>query len=445
MASFVVALSSRKARDERLAGGKGAGLARLTRAGFPVPPGFVITTAAFREAIAGAFEHIQAPRSDAPDGGPGSGADRIAPEAADDIAADWGSRGEDRRAQTPASSPALSVRPDLLQAARQALLAWEMPAPLHRAVLCAYHRLGGGPVAVRSSMVGEDGCGGSFAGQLDTVLDVSGEDALLDAVRRVLASAFGDRLWAYLKKGAHTVSAQANLDPHAPSALNALPAPRAPHPPDAHSATHPGTSPPSLAVVVQRMVRAEVSGVAFSVDPVTCRPGVVIEATPGLGEDLVQGRVRPDRYRLDPRHMLVESASSRSGNPLLGQAKARALSGLVSSIAALAASPQDVEWALDGRGFHILQSRPISSIAGKTVYSRRMVSDMAPGLVKPLVWSTKYLSMAENVFGQIFDALLGPTGVRLHAPRRPDPLAPLHGRNDVGRTFLADRPARQFF
>ncbi|MFO7732638.1 MAG: PEP/pyruvate-binding domain-containing protein [Candidatus Aminicenantes bacterium] len=330
MTGFVVPLSSRKARDPSRAGGKGSGLARLVRAGFPVPPGFVITTAAFREAITQVSALIKL------------------------------------------SGPVPSFSADQLEAARRALLAWDMPAPLRRAVLDAYRRLAG-PVAVRSSMVGEDSKAGSLAGQLDTVLEVDGEEALLDAVRRVLASAFGDRLWAYLAKSG------------------------------------PRTN-PSMAVVVQRMVRAKVSGVAFSADPVTCEPGVVIEAVPGLGEDLVQGRVRPDRYRLDPGQRLAGSAPARPGGPLLDETKARELGGLVRSIAVLAAAPQDVEWAFDGRRFHVLQARPISSISGKTVYSRRMVSDMAPGLVKPLVWSTKYLSMAEKVFGRIFDALLGPTG-----------------------------------
>lgn len=362
MAAPVLFLSSRKARDERLAGGKGAGLARLARAGFPVPPGFVISTAAFSEVITQASAAIMPP-------GPGS-----------------------------------SFSAEQLEAARRSLLAWDMPAPLRRAVLVAYRRLGAGPVAVRSSMVGEDSKAGSLAGQLDTVLGVDGEETLLDAVRRVLASAFGDRLWAYLAKGVRASSGFGNVDPHP------APDPHAFQPPEAHPAAHREATPLSMAVVVQRMVRATVSGVAFSADPVTCEPGVVIEAAPGLGEDLVQGRVRPDRYRLDPGQRLAGSAPARPGSPLLDETKARELGGLVRSIAVLAAAPQDVEWAFDGRRFHVLQARPISSISGKTVYSRRMVSDMAPGLVKPLVWSTKYLSMAENVFGRIFDALLGPTG-----------------------------------
>jgi phosphohistidine swiveling domain-containing protein len=333
MTGTVVSLASRKASRPELAGGKGAGLARLVKDRFPVPDGFVITTAALRETLRAALETAAAP------GGPD------------------------------------------LAAARRYCLGWEAPVRLRREVLDAYRRLGAGPVAVRSSMVGEDAAVASFAGQLETVLDVSGEDALLDAVRRVLASVFGDRLWAYLER-------------------TAAPGPGLP-----------GRRPtPALAVVVQKMVRAAVSGVAFSVDPVTCRPGVVIEAVAGPGEALVQGRARPDRYRLDPRGEIDEIVPAAAGKPLLDEAGIMALGGLVHAVAGTADEPQDVEWALDGLGFHVLQARPISSIAGKPVYSRRMVSDMAPGVVKPLVWSAKYAPVVTNVFARVFEEIVGRDG-----------------------------------
>ncbi|MCU0251721.1 MAG: PEP-utilizing enzyme [Vicinamibacterales bacterium] len=323
MGGPVVFLASRQAADPLRTGGKGASLARLVRAGFPVPPGFVITTPAFREPLILARQLI-------------------------------GSSG--------------------LEAARRRCLEWEMPERLSRAVLGAYRRLDHGPVAVRSSLVCEDSASGSCAGLLDTALDVDGETALLDAVRRILASAFGDRLWAYLGKGGA----------------------------DAHSASV------CLAVVVQAMVKAAVSGVAFSVDPVTCRPGVVIEAVPGLGEDLAQGRVRPDRYRLGPRGDLQEALPAHHGAPLLDEPLARRLAELVASIADAAEAPQDVEWSYDGQSIYVLQARPITSLSGKQVYSRRMVSDMAPGLVKPLVWSAKYAPINENVFAPIFESVMGP-------------------------------------
>ena len=146
----VVVLSSRRAADVSLTGGKGASLARLIRHGFPVPPGFVITTVALRDPLEAARRLV--------DG-----------------------RG--------------------LEAARRHCLEWNMPGPLGRAVLRAAREIVPGPAAVRSSLVCEDSTSLSCAGLLDTVLNVEGEPALLDAVRRTLASAFGDRLWAYLARG----------------------------------------------------------------------------------------------------------------------------------------------------------------------------------------------------------------------------------------------------
>jgi len=258
-----------------------------------------------------------------------------------------------------------------LEAARRLCLDWPIPSRLWRAILRARRRLGPGPVAVRSSLVGEDAAASSFAGQLDTVLGVEGDVTLLEAVKKVLASAFNERLWTYL--GQRTPGIDRHL---------------------------------SLAIVVQPMVRAVVSGVAFSADPVSGQNDVIIEAVAGLGEDLVRGRVSPDRYRIDSRGALTASPPAGAAAPLLGEADVRALAGIVRDIAARAGLPQDVEWSRDADGFRVLQARPIASLAGLRLYSRKLVSDMAPGLVRPLVWSTKYRSMVKNVLAPTFKALL---------------------------------------
>ncbi len=361
MPSLVLSLGSRKAAQASVAGGKGAGLARLTRAGFPVPPGFVVTTAAFREplALAAKMAHPFPPR-----------------DAGGAMTGEGG------------GSDASPVPSGDLDRARRFSLDWPVPDGLRRAVIRARRRLGPGPVAVRSSLVGEDSGAASFAGQLETVLDVEGDDALLDAVKQVLASAFSERLRAYVKKKA----------------------PGATGPDRDRGLGVPLSAPLSLAVVVQAMVRAEVSGVAFSADPLTGQNDVVIEAVRGLGEDLVRGRVSPDRYRLDSRGALAASSpadpADPAASPLLAEAEVRALAATVRDIAARAGSPQDVEWSRDAGGFRILQARPIASLAGLRLYSRKLVSDMAPGLVRPLVWSTKYRSMVKNVLAPTFKALL---------------------------------------
>lgn len=390
MAAFVLPLSSRRACDPSVAGGKGAGLARLTRSGFPVPSGFVVTTAAFREPLARALDTLR------------SHSRQIATEAIP---------GEESRSSFEGVSfftrEASSISPVDLDRARRLCLDWTVPDRLRRAILRARRRLGPGPVAVRSSLVGEDAAASSFAGQLDTVLNVQGDDALLDAVRLVLASAFGDRLWAYMQQAAGApplrsdrAASTSSIASAAPSALSS-----------SSSSSSDGASfnSLSLAVVVQSMVRAVVSGVAFSADPVTGQNDAVIEAVAGLGEDLVRGRVSPDRYRIDSRGALTASARAGAAAPLLAEADVRVLAGFVRDIAARAGSPQDVEWSRDADGIRILQARPIASLAGLRLYSRKLVSDMAPGLVRPLVWSTKYRSMVKNVMAPTFKALLKDT------------------------------------
>ncbi|WP_426321592.1 PEP/pyruvate-binding domain-containing protein [Microbacterium sp. E-13] len=148
-AGLVVDLTDVSAADLPAVGGKAANLGELIRGGFDVPPGFCLTTAAYRLAVAG----------------------------------------------TPVAAGTLTDA----AAARSAVLDAPLPAPVADAVRDAYSRLepDGGPVAVRSSATAEDLPGASFAGQQDTYLDVTGIDDLLDAVHRCWASLWTDRAVAY--------------------------------------------------------------------------------------------------------------------------------------------------------------------------------------------------------------------------------------------------------
>jgi phosphohistidine swiveling domain-containing protein len=335
MNRYVVRLDSRAALQEARSGGKGAGLAKLMRSGFAVPPGFVITSTAFHDFLASLGIGILGEKRD------------------------W-AQGD-------------------LERIRELLTFCEIPARLRRHVLRAYRRLGG-TVAVRSSMVGEDAAQISFAGQLDTKLSVEGAMAVLDAVRQCWASMFNWRLFKYL-------SEHEALSPEA--ILNRF----------------------SVAVVVQRMVAARAAGVSFSADPLTGQRCVVIEAVRGLGDGLVQGWVEPDRYVVDARGALSEEIVVSPVGPVLSRAGIDRLADIVRAAARLMRTPQDVEWAWDGRRFFLLQSRPITTLAGKHVYSNAMVSDMAPGLIKPMVYSTNTVGMARNVLGRIFTELIGPNDV----------------------------------
>ena len=141
---FVRPLAGLRAADVAIAGGKGANLGALVAGGFPVPDGFVLTTAAYDAAA------------------------RVA-----------------------------GVDPRDPPAARERLLAAPIPPDVAAEAVAAYRALGGGPVAVRSSATAEDLPGASFAGQQDTILGVDGEDALRDAIRRCWASLWNDRAVAY--------------------------------------------------------------------------------------------------------------------------------------------------------------------------------------------------------------------------------------------------------
>lgn len=335
MGRYVVKLSSKRALRELDVGGKGAGIAWLSRNGFNVPSGFVITSAAFREVVTGLDIDI-----------PTQGGD-------------W--------------------TQDALERVHHLVMTARVHDRLARAIVKAYRQLGG-PVAVRSSMVSEDGRTRSFAGQLDTVLNVSQDVNVLKAVRQCWASAFNWRNVKYLteREGLSTREAVQSL---------------------------------SMAVVVQRMVDAKTAGVAFSADPVTGQSHTVIEAARGLGDVVVSGLIEPDRYIVDGRDVVADTALAGVDGPALAREQVVQLADIVRSIASRRGVPQDVEWAWDGVGFQILQSRPITSLAGQRVYSNTMLAEMLPGLIKPLVWSVSTVSKLENVLGRVFTELIGPNDI----------------------------------
>jgi pyruvate,water dikinase len=268
---LVRSLADISAADLETAGGKGANLGELLRGGFPVPDGFVITTGAYALAA--------------------------------------------RRA---------GVATDAAEAARVRLRASAVPPAIADAVRDAYRALGSPAVAVRSSATAEDLPEASFAGQQDTVLGVSGEDAVLDAVLTCWASLWNERAVAY--RETHGV----------------------------------GSKGLRLAVVIQRMVDAQSAGVLFTADPITGRRHrAAIEAVRGLGEQLVSGAVNPDRFLVDTRR---EKILDRRGD-ILSDAELRDIARLGAKIEALFGRPQDIEWAIDRAGkLWAVQSRDITTL-----------------------------------------------------------------------------------
>ncbi|MBM0255657.1 PEP/pyruvate-binding domain-containing protein [Micromonospora sp. 4G55] len=187
-------------------------------------------------------------------------------------------------------------------------------------IVAAYERLGAGPVAVRSSATAEDLPEASFAGQQDTVLNVTGTAELIAAIRKC---------WESL----HTVRATAYRD--------------------ARQIDHRTVW---MAVVVQRMVAPSVAGVLFTANPLTGRRDeMAVDAAPGLGTTVVDGAATVDHYVLDD--------VTRADAGCLTSAHLAELRATGERLQGHFGCPQDVEWAFDGDGvLWLLQSRPITSL-----------------------------------------------------------------------------------
>jgi rifampicin phosphotransferase len=204
--------------------------------------------------------------------------------------------------------------------------------------------------AVRSSATAEDLPEASFAGQQETFLNVHSTDEIIDRVRACMASLFTDRAIAYRAE---------NDIPHDEVAL---------------------------AVVVQRMVTPDASGILFTADPQTGNRRIAsIEAGFDLGEALVSGDATADTARVDTRTgevldyedsdqrvavrplseggtETVELNSVERTTRVLSDDQVRTLVAMATEIEALFESPQDIEWCLDDGEFSIVQARPITSL-----------------------------------------------------------------------------------
>src|SRR2546429_1620860 len=242
---------------------------------------------------------------------------------------------------------------ELAAAIRTALCQTELPPEVVEAVTSAYQALSAGapiPVSVRSSATAEDLPEASFAGQQETFLNVIGTEALITAIQRCFASLWTDRATQY----------RASL----------------------------GIAPRSvrLAVVVQRMVEAEVACVLFTANPLTGkRREAVIDANPGLGEAVVSGATNPDHFvaqtttgeiierRLGDKQVLIQAAAgggiqkieagASPTSTCLSDDQIRALAALGARVEALYGTPQDIEWAIDASGqIFLLQARPITTL-----------------------------------------------------------------------------------
>ncbi|WP_034510734.1 phosphoenolpyruvate synthase [Blastococcus sp. URHD0036] len=311
--------------DTDRAGGKGANLGELLRAGLPVPDGFVVLAPAMRAALesAGVLADVQ----------------RLHDEAL--VAA--------RHTREVGHTSPLGDRLALCSRRLRSLVrSAGIPPVVADALRTSYAMMGTDvAVAVRSSAVGEDSADTSFAGMNESLTNVTGPAAVVDAVVTCWASLFSPRSLSYRdEQGLHDL--------------------------------------PQLAVVVQRMVSTCRSGVAFTADPVSGRRDrVVVEAAWGQGEVVVGGQVEPDTYLLDPTgprllttHRGVQRTQVVRGDgggdvavpvetgdrDVLAPAEAEEIARLALEVQQLHGRPQDVEWAIDDERVWLVQARPITTL-----------------------------------------------------------------------------------
>ncbi len=254
------------------------------------------------------------------------------------------------------------------------IIAASMPADIAGEILSHFKILDAQFVAVRSSATAEDGASAAWAGQLDTFLNAT-EETLLQNVQRCWASLFTPRAIFY--------RFEKDLD---------------------------GSS-ISVAVVVQKMIQSEVSGIAFSVHPITEDYNqLIIEAGYGLGEAIVSGQVTPDSYVVEKDNMKIldKNISSqtrglyrsllggnewknidepRASAQVLSDQKIQELSELIIKIENHYQFPCDIEWAFEQNKFFITQSRPITTLTPKQPADERVPEALRIDYVKMGRWA----------------------------------------------------------
>lgn len=311
---YVKSLSELSKTNAPIAGGKGASLGEMTRAGLPVPPGFVVLASAFDAFIQNA--HLEQEITQV--------LEQLS--ASDTVAIEQASK---------------HIQGLILEAV--------VPSDVKTDIMTQYEVLHSPLVAVRSSATAEDSATSAWAGQLESYLNTDAS-SLLDCVQNCWASLFSPRAISYrIEKGMLRERV-------------------------------------SVAVVVQAMIQSEVSGIAFSVHPVTQNINeLIIEAGFGLGEAVVSGAVTPDSYVVDKillglksvayapqQRQLVFNGSENTWQTVpealihmqkLDTAHILELSKLIIAIEKHYGFPCDVEWAFVDNAFFITQSRPITTLA----------------------------------------------------------------------------------
>jgi pyruvate,water dikinase len=309
--------------DVPIAGGKGANLGELTRAGLPVPPGFVILSPCFDEFLRSTNLKKRI-------------GDRLAALNVDDTV----------------------ELEETAKALKEMVAAEEIPEEISRPIAQSYAKLAElagekAPfVAVRSSATAEDSAEASFAGMNETFLNIHGPEDLLDAVRRCWASLYGSRVLFYRQKQGipeEKLSIAAVVQVMIPSEKSGV-----------MFTVDPATGDAGI---------------------------IVIEGAFGLGDSVVSGSITPDHYAVDAKTLEVVEQSirmkdfmdargaeggvvhqkldaERANAPSLNQDEVRKLAVFGQRIQEHYGAPQDIEWAIVGDRIYIVQTRPVTAVGG---------------------------------------------------------------------------------
>ena len=345
MYQLILPISDLNATIENV-GGKGMSLAKLSRAGLPVPGGFFITTEAYRQFVAGngLQSRILAALT---------GVDLNEPSALEPVARQIG----------------------------KLFVEGNIPAEIAAAVTEAYATLKDAPVAVRSSATAEDLPEASFAGQQDTYLNIRGTAAILEAVKRCWASLWTARAISYrARQGiapeevALAVVIQGLVFAEAAGVL--------------FTANPVNGKRDELMITAawglgEAIVSGEVTPDTITVDKLTART---------VRRETAEKLVMTVRTDTGTREQAVPGHLKKA--PVLNNARIKELAGLANKIEALYDTPMDIEWALAAGRFAILQARPITAMpepplewrvpAPKVVLSRGSFAEFLPDPVSPL-------------------------------------------------------------
>ncbi len=325
-----------------IAGGKGANLAEIYNLKISVPPGFVITADSYKYFIkkAGIKEKIEELLA------------RINYEDTKQL-------------------------DEITKNIRTLIIDSKIPKDMEKEIIEAYENLDIGDfnyatgtasdflkhtpepvfVAVRSSATAEDLADASFAGQQDTYLNVKGNNELLKNVKKCIASLYTSRATYYRNKKGFE-----------------------------HSKV-------SLAVIVQKMIDSNKSGVIFSKDPTSRKDNVVMEAVWGLGEGIVSGKITPDKYVISKdleikdkiiankkiamtrdssgKKTIIKLTETKSNQQVLQNHEIRKLAEIALQLEEHYQKPQDIEFAIENNEIFIVQTRPITTLGTRAETGER--------------------------------------------------------------------------